>query len=102
MFNRSTRSRSAPRRPAPLGLEVLERRDCPSVSMQPGEQLWSYLNTSPRLATGITVISAVAAMSARETYRLRIGDLGHPDAVPMSQEEYDRMRAASVADAAKK
>jgi MFS family permease len=54
------------------------------------------------LAFGITVISAVAAMSARETYRLRISDLGHPDAVPMSQEEYDRMRTASLADAAKK
>jgi len=47
----------------------------------------------------ITIIAAVAAMSARETYRIHLNDLGHPDAVPVSKPEYDRMRAQSVAAA---
>jgi MFS family permease len=47
----------------------------------------------------ITIISAVAAMTARETYRIHLNDLGHPDAVPVSKQEYDQMRAQSVAAA---
>jgi len=50
-------------------------------------------------AFGITVISAIAAWSARETYRLRIDDLGHPGAVPVPKDEYDRIRAQSIAGA---
>ena len=34
------------------------------------------------IAFGITVIAAVAAMTARETYRIPIHDLGHRGAVP--------------------
>ncbi len=34
------------------------------------------------LAFGITVIAAIAALSARETYRIHMNDLGNPDAVP--------------------
>lgn len=41
---------------------------------------------------GITIIAAVAAMSARETFRLRTHDLGKRDAVPLSKEEYERAR----------
>ena len=47
----------------------------------------------------ITLIAAIAAMSARETYRIHLNDLGHPDAVPVSKQEYDRMRAQSFATA---
>jgi len=46
---------------------------------------------------GVTVIAALAAMSARETYRIRMEDLGNPDAVPMPKEEYLRLRKASAA-----
>jgi len=42
----------------------------------------------------ITVIAAVAAWSARETYRIQIKDLGQPNAVPVDKDVYDRMRAA--------
>jgi MFS family permease len=49
------------------------------------------------LAFGITIISAIAALSARETYRIRLNDLGNVDAAPMSKPEYDRLRATSVA-----
>ena len=47
----------------------------------------------------ITVIAAVAAWSARETYRIHINDLGQPGAVPVDKGDYDRMRAASMAAA---
>jgi MFS family permease len=51
------------------------------------------------LAFGITVIAAVAAMTARETYRVHMNDLGKKDAVPVPKEEYDRLREQSLADA---
>jgi hypothetical protein len=40
------------------------------------------------------VIAAIAAWSAKETHRVHLDDLGNPDAVPVSREEYDRIRAA--------
>jgi MFS family permease len=47
----------------------------------------------------ITVIAAAAAWSARETYRVHLNDLGHPDAVPVDKREYDRMRTQTLAQA---
>lgn len=47
------------------------------------------------LTFGITVIAAGAAFTARETYRLRLDDLGHHGAVPVTKSEYDEMRAQS-------
>ncbi|MBV8428645.1 MAG: MFS transporter, partial [Hyphomicrobiales bacterium] len=52
------------------------------------------------LAFGITVISALAALSARETYRIHLNDLGDSSAVPVSEGDYERLRAESLADAA--
>lgn len=49
------------------------------------------------IAFGITVIAALACLSARETYRLRVEDLGNPDARPIERGEYDRLRAAAMA-----
>src|SRR3954464_4088411 len=49
---------------------------------------------------GGTVISALAALSARETYRVRLEDLGQPKAVPVPKQEYDRMRAQAASGAA--
>jgi MFS family permease len=51
------------------------------------------------LAFGITVISALAALSARETYRVHMNDLGNPDAVPVPKPEYERLREQTLADA---
>ena len=48
---------------------------------------------------GVTVIAALAALSARETYRIHMNDLGNVNAVPVDKAEYDRMRAQSVASA---
>jgi len=47
----------------------------------------------------ITIVSAIAAWSARETYRIHLNDLGEPNAAPVPKDEYDRLRAASVAHA---
>jgi MFS family permease len=47
----------------------------------------------------ITVIAAIAAASARETYRTQINDLGDPDAIPVDKADYDRLRAEAVATA---
>jgi MFS family permease len=51
------------------------------------------------ITLAITVIAAVAALSARETYRVHMNDLGKPGAVPVPKPDYDRMRAQSLADA---
>jgi len=48
------------------------------------------------IAFGITVISALAALSARETYRVHMKDLGNADAVPVPQAEYDRLREQAL------
>ena len=48
------------------------------------------------LAFGITVIAAIAAWSARETYRIPMNDLGKPNAKPMPIEEYERLRSAAM------
>src|SRR6516225_9686609 len=52
------------------------------------------------LAFAVTLISALAAMSARETYRVHLNDLGDLGAVPVSKRDYDRMRALSAASSA--
>ncbi|WP_207101940.1 MFS transporter [Paracoccus shandongensis] len=51
------------------------------------------------IAFAITCIAALAAWSARETYRIRIEDLGNPDAVPVPGPEYDDFRAKTLARA---
>ena len=51
------------------------------------------------IAFGITIISAVAAWSARETYRIHLNDLGRPGAVPVPKPDYDRLRTQTVAGA---
>jgi MFS family permease len=48
---------------------------------------------------GITGIVAVAALSARETYRVHMNDLGKPGAVPVPKPDYDQMREQTLTDA---
>jgi MFS family permease len=45
------------------------------------------------LAFGVTVIAALAALSARETYRVHMSELGQSDAHAVDKAEYDRLRA---------
>lgn len=49
------------------------------------------------IALGVTVIAALAALTARETYRIHVNDLGRRDAVPVPKAEYDRLREQAVA-----
>ncbi|MDP4299320.1 MFS transporter [Leptothrix discophora] len=43
-----------------------------------------------------TVLAALSAWSARETYRVHMHDLGKPDAVPEKKTVYDRQREQSL------
>jgi len=49
----------------------------------------------------ITAVAAIAAWTARETYRVHMNDLGQPGAVPVPKEEYDRLRAQTLDSLAK-
>lgn len=48
------------------------------------------------IAFGVTVIAALAAMTARETFRVRVEDLGHQDASAMNKRDYEQARAQSM------
>ena len=48
---------------------------------------------------GVCVIAAIAAMSAKETYRIHLNDLGHKGAIPVPKQEYDQIRAQILAGA---
>jgi len=45
---------------------------------------------------GIMILAALAAVTAPETYRVHMNDLGLPGAIPVPHEEYMRIRAASA------
>jgi MFS family permease len=51
------------------------------------------------MALGITIVSAIAAYSVRETYRLHLNDLGERGSVPVDKQDYKRMRAQTLANA---
>ena len=45
------------------------------------------------ITLAVTIVAAFGAWTARETYRIPIADLGNPDADPVPEEDYKRMRA---------
>jgi MFS family permease len=49
------------------------------------------------ITLAITAISALAALSARETYRTNLKDLGNPYAVPVDKADYEKIRARAIA-----
>jgi Na+/melibiose symporter-like transporter len=51
------------------------------------------------IAFGVTIVSALAALSARETYRVHLNDLGDPEVLAVDKDEYERLRQQSVAAA---
>jgi MFS family permease len=51
------------------------------------------------LTLGVTIVSALAAWSARETYRLRLDDLGKKNAVPIPKQQYEQLREESLGEA---
>jgi hypothetical protein len=42
---------------------------------------------------GCALLATIAALSARETYRVHLNDLGVKDAAPVPRQEYERIRA---------
>ncbi|MGJ7497680.1 MFS transporter [Variovorax sp. RT4R15] len=52
------------------------------------------------ITLGVCVVAAIAAFTARETYRVHMNDLGDADAVPVPRPEYDRLREQTLAGAA--
>lgn len=50
------------------------------------------------ITLAVTAVAALAAFSARETYRVHMNDLGRPDAAPVERQEYLRLRAQKAAN----
>jgi MFS family permease len=50
------------------------------------------------IALAICIVAAIAAWTARETYRVHMNDLGNKNAVPVPKPEYERLRAQTLAD----
>ena len=48
------------------------------------------------ITLGVTIVAAIAAFTARETYRIHMRDLGNPNALPVDKDEYDRMRERTI------
>jgi MFS family permease len=51
------------------------------------------------ITLGVTVIASLAALSARETHRVRMEDLGNPQALPVAKAEYEHLRERGMAEA---
>jgi hypothetical protein len=47
----------------------------------------------------VTVIAALAAWSARETYRVQLKDLGDCNAIPVAKAQYQQLRLDAIAQA---
>jgi len=48
------------------------------------------------ITLAVTAVAATAAWSTRETYRIRLADLGTRAAVPVDRQEYERLRAEAA------
>ncbi|HET7474390.1 MAG TPA: MFS transporter [Dermatophilaceae bacterium] len=56
----------------------------------------SVIVTVGSITLGLAVIAALAAFSARETFRIHLNDLGDKHATPIPKAEYDRIRETGV------
>jgi MFS family permease len=88
--------------PAP-GACVVNKKFAPDVVLPSGETCRVAAEAAQSavvlwvgsITLGIGIIAAIAAYSARETYRIHLNDLGTKDAQPVPLEEYERLRAAA-------
>jgi len=86
------------------GACVVEKKFAPDVALPSGETCRQAADviennvvwTVGSITFGLAIIAAIAAYSARETFRIHLNDLGKKDAKPIPREEYDRLRSASV------
>jgi MFS family permease len=49
----------------------------------------------------ICIVSAITAWTARENFRVKLSDLGEPNAVPIDKHSYDALRAETMAESKK-
>lgn len=64
-----------------------------AVAPPGGHHVWLIVGA---IAFGITVIASLAALSARETYRVHMNDLGRANAQPVDNAEYERLRVEAM------
>jgi MFS family permease len=85
--------------PAPSAC-VVNKKFAPDVVLPSGETCRAAADaiesnvvwTVGSITFGLAIIAAIAAFSARETYRIHLNDLGKKDARPVPKKEYDRIR----------
>jgi hypothetical protein len=85
--------------PAPANPCVVDKKFVPDavVNGQTCRELADSIEmdvvwTVGSITFGLAIIAAIAAFTARETFRVHMNDLGRNDAVPVPKEEYDRIR----------
>jgi MFS family permease len=85
--------------PAP-GACVVSKKFAPDVTLPSGQTCRATADaiesdviwTVGSITLGLAIVAAIAAYSARETYRVHLNDLGDPGARPIPKDEYDRLR----------
>src|SRR6476660_1108645 len=83
---------------------VVEKKFAPNVALPSGQTCRQVADAVEinvvwvvgSITFGLAIIAAIAAFSARETFRIHLNDLGNKDAQPIPREEYDRLRSANV------
>ncbi len=92
------------------GACVVDKKFAPGIALPSGEScraaadaiqtqvVWTVGSTTLALA----VVAAIAAFSARETFRTHLGDLGRNDAIPVPKAEYDAIRTTELHATAKR
>jgi MFS family permease len=86
------------------GTCVVNKRFAPNAVLPTGQNCRGLADsiethvvwTVGSITFGLAVIAAVAAWSARETFRIHLNDLGDPAARPIPKDEYDRLRREAV------
>lgn len=90
--------------PTPTDPCVVDKKFVPDAVLPSGEtcrELASSIEmdvvwTVGSITFGLAIIAAIAAYTARETFRVHMNDLGSNDAVPVPKEEYERIRRTGV------
>ncbi len=84
------------------GTCVVDKKFAPDVILPSGQTCRAAADvietnvvwTVGGITMGLCIIAAIAAFSARETFRIHLNDLGTKDAVPVPAQEYERLRAS--------
>jgi MFS family permease len=79
---------------------VVNKKFAPDVALPSGQTCRAAADaiegrvvwTVGSITFALAVIAAIAAFSARETYRVHLNDLGDKDARPVPKDEYERIR----------